>query len=438
MTDSIETDVVVVGSGPGGAGVAWDLAKAGQQVLVVEMGRDQAPTGKALSGALRYTGGLFGALSLRQGLMMTTSWLTLLRGVTTGGSSMLYLGTAFAPDPDMWRPFGFDLQDEARERKTELGVAPLPDRFIGEGVHGVGRAARDLGYDWGKFDKFIDAKRCVEGCNVCIYGCPHGAKWHARDWVLDAVEHGARLLNDATCEQVLTEGDRAVGIRVRRGDGRLLEVRARKVVLAAGGIGSPQILRQSGIDEAGRAFFFDPFVMTTGIFDRPVGQGAMMATGLQLPDEGIVLSDMQYPFLVLAVQAALAGKPFAPWRYRRTLPIMIKIRDEMTGTIGDSRQLDKKLSEADLAKLRQGKTLAARILEAAGARAVWHSRPGAAHPGGTCAMGTVVDETLQTRIDGLFVCDASVVPVPFGIPPTLTCLALSKRLSRHLLAELAC
>ena len=74
---------------------------------------------------------------------------------------------------------------------------------------------------------------------------------------------------------------------------------------------------------------------------------------------------------------------------------------------------------------------------AAGAREIWHTRPGAAHPGGTCAMGKVVDDNLKTRLDNLYVCDASVVPVPFGIPPTLTCLALSKRLGRHLQAELA-
>jgi choline dehydrogenase-like flavoprotein len=436
MTDTYETDVVVVGSGPAGAGVARDLTRGGHHVTVLEMGRDRAPTGKPVRGALHHAGGLLGALTLRQGVLLTKEWLTVLRGVTTGGSSMLYLGTAHDPDPAMWTPFGFDLQQEAQERKDEIGVATMPDRLIGDGAHAVGRAARDLGYGWGKFNKFIDPSKCVEDCNVCIYGCHHGAKWHARDWVLESVREGARLMNESRCERVLVEDGKAVGVRVEPLQGEPFDLRARRVVLAAGGVGSPAILRKSGVDRAGESFFFDPFVMTTGVFDEPFGTGVMMATGVELRDEGVLLSDMQYPLAVLAFQALMAGELRAPMQYARTLPIMIKIRDDMTGAIDGKLRLNKELTPSDRDKLELGKSIAERVLRAAGARRVWHSRVGAAHPGGTCAMGTVVDESMQTPIEGLFVCDASVVPVPFGIPPTLTCLALSKRLARHLDAEL--
>ena len=55
-----------------------------------------------------------------------------------------------------------------------------------------------------------------------------------------------------------------------------------------------------------------------------------------------------------------------------------------------------------------------------------------AHPGGTAAIGKVVDNDLQTRIDNLFVCDASVLPVASGLPPILTIVALAKRLAKTL------
>ncbi|HXZ29619.1 MAG TPA: GMC oxidoreductase [Dehalococcoidia bacterium] len=49
------------------------------------------------------------------------------------------------------------------------------------------------------------------------------------------------------------------------------------------------------------------------------------------------------------------------------------------------------------------------------------------HPGGTAAIGKVVDKDFQTKVDGLFVCDASILPVTPGLPPILTIVTLAKR-----------
>ncbi|WP_229422858.1 GMC oxidoreductase [Pseudoduganella umbonata] len=70
----------------------------------------------------------------------------------------------------------------------------------------------------------------------------------------------------------------------------------------------------------------------------------------------------------------------------------------------------------------------------AGAKHVFSSHHFAAHPGGTAAIGTVVDSKLQTGTAGLFVCDAAVLPAPWGLPPTLTLLCLGRRLGRQLAA----
>jgi choline dehydrogenase-like flavoprotein len=56
-----------------------------------------------------------------------------------------------------------------------------------------------------------------------------------------------------------------------------------------------------------------------------------------------------------------------------------------------------------------------------------------AHPGGTARIGQVVDENLKTEIENLYVCDTSVIPEPWGLPPVLTCIGLGKRLAKHLL-----
>ena len=60
-----------------------------------------------------------------------------------------------------------------------------------------------------------------------------------------------------------------------------------------------------------------------------------------------------------------------------------------------------------------------------------------AHPGGTAAIGDVVDNNLKTEIDGLYVGDASVIPMSPGKPPILLILALALRLANHLIEELA-
>ncbi|MEE3325673.1 MAG: GMC oxidoreductase, partial [Methanosphaera sp.] len=58
-----------------------------------------------------------------------------------------------------------------------------------------------------------------------------------------------------------------------------------------------------------------------------------------------------------------------------------------------------------------------------------------AHPGGTAAIGDVVDNNLKTEIDGLYVGDASVIPMSPGKPPILLILALALRLANHLIEE---
>ena len=68
---------------------------------------------------------------------------------------------------------------------------------------------------------------------------------------------------------------------------------------------------------------------------------------------------------------------------------------------------------------------------------LFESKVQGAHPGGSAAIGTVVDRTLQTKIDNLFVCDASVFPAAAyndrdRLPPIVTIVALAKKLAKTL------
>jgi len=83
-------DVIVVGTGPGGATVAKELSRRKTKVLILEWGGN-AP----ITGTLLQTIGV--GLIPGKSLLFTNQMLSIVRGITTGGSSFLYYATAFDP-----------------------------------------------------------------------------------------------------------------------------------------------------------------------------------------------------------------------------------------------------------------------------------------------------------------------------------------------------
>jgi len=424
-------DVAVAGTGPGGASVARELARAGARVLMLEAG-GAAP----LAGTLVQMAGM--AAVPGKGAFVHRDLSLLVRALTTGGTSTINFATAAPPPAAMFAAHGIDLAPALAAWRAELPMAPLPDGLVGPMAARIMAAARARGLAWHKLDKMIRPASCRTGCWRCVYGCPFGAKWSARELVDDARAHGAQLVLDARVTRVLLDGGRAGGVEAIV-DGRSQRFRAGAVVLAAGGIGSPRILRASGLVSGPVPFFSDPVVAVMGTVDGSADGGAEvpMAAGAYDPDAGIALADLTLPRPMYQAFAAQAGRVDRLFAHARTLTIMVKIRDAIGGDVGP-RWVDKTLQPADRARFAQGIASARGILDAAGARHVFASHHFAAHPGGTVPVGRLLDADLQTATPGLYVCDASVIPEPWGLPPTLTLLCLGWRLGRHLAAAPAC
>jgi choline dehydrogenase-like flavoprotein len=417
-------DAIVIGSGPGGASVARELALRGAKVLLLEQGSTAAVTGTLAQMAAM-------AAIPGKGAFFHRDASLLVRGITAGGSSTLNFATASEPPSALFAAHGIDLAPALRELRAELPLAPLPDRLVGPMAARIMDAARAMSLDWRKLDKMIRPQSCRTGCWRCVYGCPFGAKWTARDFVDEACGHGAQLVDKAKVERVIVRDGRVAGVEALV-DGKLQVLAAPIVVLAAGGIGSPRVLHRSGLGPRTTPFFSDPVVAVMGsVDDIDGGAEVPMAAGLSLHGEGIALADLTLPRPMYQAFAAQVGRVDRLFAHRRTLSLMVKIRDETGGGIGP-RWVDKTLQEADRRKFRQGIELARGILAKAGARHIFKSWHFAAHPGGSVALGEQVDSTLQTTTPGLYVCDASVLPGPWGLPPTLTLLALGKRLGAHL------
>lgn len=418
-------DAIVAGTGPGGATVARELSERNKKVLILERGDNWGIRGTSWQAAL--AAGIPG-----RSLLMTHNALAMIRGITTGGSSVFYYASAFDPPVEMLKSHGLDITTEVAEIREELPTAPLKDDLLGPGATRIMASARQLGYAWNKLPKFIYQEKCKRGCWRCNYGCPFGAKWNARHYIDRAVENGATLISRARVHKVLVEKNTAVGVAYRR-RGTLKRAYAPKIILASGGIGSPVILRKSGIYNAGYDYFFDPLITVMGtVKNLEGGREIPMATGVHMEEEGYVMTDMtvpRIPYMLFAAQVFRFHKLFS---HSNTLQIMIKAKDSLGGRVTWNEGVRKRLSDSDRQKLLKGYGRAKEILANAGARGIFKSWYVAAHPGGTVKVGDVVDANLQTQYDNLYVCDCSVIPEAWGLPPTFTLLALGKRLAKHL------
>jgi choline dehydrogenase-like flavoprotein len=425
MTPTKEFDAIVVGTGPAGGTIAKDLSREGQKVLILEWGSDGPATGSLP----KFVSDCF---LLGKSLYLTRDLACIARGVCKGGSSLYYCGTAFEPPYDMMNAHGIDLLKDAASLKEEVPFGTLSDELMAPGGKLFLQSALELGYPAKKNPKFIYQDKCRPKCQLCMLGCPYNAKWNGGHFIDDALEEEAKLVAKARVTKVLTEGKRAVGVEYRKGKDTY-RAHATNVILAAGGLGSPMILRETGIRDVGHGLFFDPLRFVFGTVKEMDGaHGVPMSSVLHFEDDGILMTDLHLPRSLKTLFDLHAFKPHRMFSFDRVLPIMVKVRDDLGGGLTRKGWVSKRLRGSDFAKLDKGIGHAERILTNLGATGIYKSWVFAAHPGGTVKIGELVDANLKTEIDNLYVCDASVIPRAWGLPPTFTVMALGRRLSRHL------
>jgi len=427
--DIQEKDIIVVGSGPGGATVAKELSQRNKKVLILEWGDNTPLTGSFRQGARTL---LFPGRSM----LFTRQMLGLVRGITTGGSTVHYYATSFPVPFDMLKSYGIDISDEVKELREELPVAPLKDEMVGPMSKRLMDSAQDLGYSWKKLDKFMYQDKWKPEYKFGHFGDPHRVKWSARMYVEEAVTNGAKLINGAKVKKVLFEGNKAIGVEFTKGQ-KKYKAFASKIIISAGGIGTPVILRASGIKRAGYDFFFDPLIGVRGTvkdIEVPTSEIPMTA-GVHIEDEGYMMTDMAHPFAATAMFAAGAFRFHKMFSRRNTLQIMVKAKDELGGKLTDNGGVRKILDKNEKQKLRRGYERAKEILKNAGAKSIFKTQYLAAHPGGTVKVGELLDSNLETEYENLYVCDCSVIPEAWGLPPTTTIIGLGKRLAKYLSEE---
>jgi choline dehydrogenase-like flavoprotein len=426
-------DAVVVGSGPGGAMVARELARAGERVALLERGRDWR--GHRLYGT--YAGAMMYAE--KHALLFTREGLQIVRPLMVGGATNMFAGCSAPPPSWLRERYGVDVEADAAEIASEIGVEPLDVASRGAASNRLAEAAAKVGAAWLPQEKFIFPQRVAEfDCGArCLLGCRCGAKWTAAELVDQAVAAGAELLTGTRVTRVLTEGGTAYGVAARRGR-RAMEIHGRRVVLASGGLGTPLLLRTAGV-EAGHGLAMDTTVMVYGSGDLPGMGGDPPMTWSHLdPELDVMYSTLVDPWLMYPVIMAMKSPTASlSWpRWGRSLGVMIKLRDEISGGIDARGRVSKGVTVGDAARLDRAEGYARRVLLAAGCpeASLIRTPLRGTHPSATARIGDVVNADLGTEVQGLHVCDASVFPEALGRPTVLTILALGRRLARRLAA----
>jgi choline dehydrogenase-like flavoprotein len=332
-----------------------------------------------------------------------------------------------------------------------MHVTPMPQEMIGRGTRRINQAAASLGWEMRPTPKCVDFSKC-KGCGLCMFGCPTGAKWTALQYIEQAVECGADLVLNTEVLRVLHKNGRVSGVMADQ-SGKEVEIEAERIILSAGALATPLILKRSGIERAGKGLANDVFQTTYGTTEDVGMQGEIiLATYLESAIEERALFPAPYMYVPFFIQRDRQGgipekmNVLAQTKImlksmgidaRRIIGMMTKIRDERTGEVRSDGSIHKVLTTKDRAKLEEAYQINREILIAAGAKpeTIFRGVYESGHPCCTAAIGEVVNDDQQTEIEGLYVSDASVFPSPLGMPPILTIVALSKRLAKRLLSK---
>jgi len=423
-------DYLIVGSGAGGATLARELAVKGKHPLVVETGKPHLNVGTYRDSTKYFDArgvDIFKIpLMSREG---TIIWRTLM----AGGSTMVSCGNAVRCLEKELSELGVDISSELTESEEQLHVAPIAKRLLSDGSRQIMKASQELGYNMEFMPKFIDPKTCRK-CGQCALGCAQYAKWTSFEYLKEAESNGAQIMYNHKCLSVIIENGRARGVRAKGPDG-IKEIMADTVIISAGGLGTPVILQQSGIEKAGEGLFVDLLVNTYGTTEglHQIYEPTMALVSHDFyQNYGFILSPyVNHATLVRFFELGAGG---ITTRDKNILGIMTKIIDEPSGRVNPDGSVSKPVTERDRKRLNEGSRISREILARAGARNFHVSKVQGGHPGGTAAIGKVVDKNLQTEVDNLFVCDASVLPTSPGMPPILTLVALAKRQAKILVS----
>ncbi|MBT8492171.1 MAG: GMC family oxidoreductase [Deltaproteobacteria bacterium] len=485
----IDCEVVVVGSGAGGATVAAELAEAGFDVIVVEEGRYFSTRDFTANAS-----DMVRTLYRDAGTTMAVGRPPILyqEGRAVGGSTVINGGMSWRTperilaewresyDVDWLDDDTMNLYFERVERRIHVGhqdpeSVGRDNQLLREGAERKG---------WDVIPNLRNQVHCP-GSNNCAFGCPTGAKQSALvSYIPRALHFGARVYSDLRAMEILRRGKRATGVRCHimdrsyRSAGEVT-IRAPIVVVACGSIHTPALLWRSGFKSPsgrlGKNLSLHPNIKVVAVMDQPVRGWEGVHQGYQVRefgDQGIsTLAAVNVPPSILALAMPQYGDELGAMldQYDHMMIAGALIEDNTTGAVrrapGGLPVATYELAKRDAAAAVEAARRLSELLFEVGAKRVFLPFTGlheisspdqlgkidpatisresmevlTVHMMGTAAMGGDRSHAVTDSFghvydaEGLVIADASLFPGPVGVNPMETIMALATRNAHYLI-----
>lgn len=488
---SISCDVCVVGSGAGGSVLAKELAEAGLKVVMIEEGGYYSTKDFAVDDSVGSTARLY-----RDGgatVILGHPNIMYAEGRCVGGSTTINGGMCWRTPEKIMKRWQWErgLSDFtptkmdpyfSRVEKIIHAKAMIP-----EARNRDGELLRDGGLRLGyKVNANIRAQDNCVGANMCISGCPTGAKQATiLNYVPSFIQSGGDLFANCRVRKVIVKRGRAVGVEGRfvdpetKAETHKLKVSAKIVATCGGAVQTPALLMRSGIRDEnkllGTNLIVHPNAKVLAVFNEEVFPWKGVNQGYQITeyfDEGILMAVQFVPPGVMALALPLEGSTLIQTLKEEFNHLVLggaliedtgsgRIRLGPCGTVFPTYNLN----DRDFHQAIRAVALLSEVFFAAGARKCYlpfmnmtelrsvddipkiYQMPirssdlelMTVHLMGTVQMGSRPEYSVVNpfgefhNIKGLYVADASVFPTSIGVNPQVTIMAIATRTAAHII-----
>jgi choline dehydrogenase-like flavoprotein len=484
---ALAADILVIGSGAGGATTALTLAERGCRVLVLEEGA-RVPS-SAFGGTSPEA---MQRLYRRRGMtpIMGRVPIGYVEGCCLGGSTEINSGfwhrtpaetlLRWRTQYDLASAAPADLQPHFEWAEALLGVGGHSGPWPASTTVFV-RGAERMGWS---VEETPRAARACRNSNACASGCPTGAKPGMSRSLLPAAEAaGARVLTGCRVRRLLEHRRTVTGVvaELQRPDGTAAVVRidAQHVVVCGGATETPALLRRSGIRwHVGDSLRIHPMLKVVARFPEVIDAHRSVLPLAQVSEFGpeITLGGAFFTAghlaLVLSENWNRNAQAMARWRQMATY--YVAVRGNGRGRVrssawGGQTLITHELRDEDIANLSRGLARLSMLLLAAGADELYPAvfglpairterdavkwldqglRPetlalSTVHAFASCPMGERRDRCAADSFgavhgfDNLYINDASMLPDSPGVNPQGTIMALARRNALALQGRLA-